>query len=409
MIQKNIAIIGNASSDFVDFASETNTNYTIFLDTRREKNVPHVIPVDFSDYEGLVTAIEEHAGVPFTAILTFYEEYIVTTSLLAKRLGLKSLSPESALACTDKTVMRGAFLGASTQISPAFKIIETLDDALEFAHTHGYPLIIKPASLAKSLLVTKIHSESELHEQYFKIMDLLPAVYQKYAPRNEPKLLIEEFMEGTIHSIDAFVDDSGEPMLLQHCVDYQTGYDIGYDDNFHFSRLLPSNLSAHDQKALHECAAAGVRCLGMSYSPAHIEIIMTKNGPRIVEIGARNGGYRQKMHQSAHGINLYKNHIALLHGEPLDIQPKKNDSCAVMELFPKQPGIFSGVHNLEALEELASLRYLNVRSVLGDQIGKSGDGFKAAAVVMLHNASHAAFQKDMAWFIENVYIKTTAA
>lgn len=406
MKQKNVAIIGNASRDFIDYAAENNVNYTIFLDSRREKLAPHTITVDFNDYEALLEMLVSTESSPFTTVLTFYEEYIVVTALLAQRLGVLGLSPEAALACTDKTVMRGAFLHAPMQISPAFTVIETLDDALTFTKKYGYPVIIKPASLAKSLLVTKIHNEAELRENYFKINDLLPGVYKKYAPRNEPKLLIEEFMEGSIHSIDAFVQNDGVPHLLDHIVDYQTGYDIGFDDNFHYSRLLPSKLSASDQKALKECAKEGMRALGMKNSPAHVEIIMTNKGPRIVEIAARNGGYRQKMHLSAHGINLYNNHIALLHNEALTLHPKTQDPCAVLELFPKQNGLFDGIHFHDELKELNSLRYLNVRYLLGERIGKSGEGYKAATVIMLHNTNKVVFDADLTWLNEHVYIKT---
>ena len=61
------------------------------------------------------------------------------------------------------------------------------------------------------------------------IRDRLSGIYKKYAANRKPKMIIEEFMEGSVHSVDAFVDSNGTPHVLESIVDYQTGYDMGFD------------------------------------------------------------------------------------------------------------------------------------------------------------------------------------
>ena len=61
-------------------------------------------------------------------------------------------------------------------------------------------------------------------------------------PIENQKFLLE-YIKGSIHSVDAFVDSDGSPQVLEQVVDYETGFDVGYDDNFHYSRILPSRLS----------------------------------------------------------------------------------------------------------------------------------------------------------------------
>ena len=134
---------------------------------------------------------------------------------------------------------------------------------------------------------------------------------------------------------------------------------------------------------------------------------MTKDGPRIVEIGARSGGYRQKMHLYAHGINMYQNHLALLHQQPLCLEPLRDEPCAVLELFPKKPGGFKKLQYIEELEELKSLRYLSIRAQPGDYVGKSGDGFKAVAVLMLHNQNANTLYADLEYVKKHVHVVTT--
>ena len=215
-------------------------------------------------------------------------------------------------------------------------------------------------------------------------------------------------MEGPVHSVDAFVDANGEPHVLDAVVDYQTGYDIGFDDNFHYSRLLPSALPAETIARIRDVAALGCKALGMKNSPAHIEIILTTDGPRIVEIGARNGGYRDRMHGLSNGIDLEANAIRLSLGQQPRISATKSEPIGVFELFPKTPGIFTGIANEDRLRELPSLVSLSIHAKEGQFVGTSSDGYKMCAVVILHHSNSDQFAKDMAFLNDQVAVQTAA-
>jgi biotin carboxylase len=292
------------------------------------------------------------------------------------------------------------------KISPAFKKISSENDLIEFAKNSSFPLIIKPTNLAKSLLVTRCDDLEELLGAYNAAKEIAPKIYAKYAPRASLEMIVEEFMEGSIHSIDAYIDKNGKVSLLDDIVDYQTGYDIGFDDNFHYSRVIPSKLSHSIQKEFRDVAVKAVEALGMKSSAAHIEIIVTKEGPRVVEIGARNGGYRERMHELANGIDILGNQLSTILDQPLDITPKKNEPCAVLELFPKTPGIFSGIQNEDLLKGLQSFNYLSIKPKIGDFVGKSSQGYKASAVIVLHSNDSSVFQNDLQFVNDQVCVTT---
>lgn len=408
---KHILIVGREFSSLTNYLEEQGYTYTYLQDIRfakdqAEYNENHIM-VDFSDNKFVHEALSQ-IKKPVDGVTTiFYENYIVITAWIAKQLGLPGMPIESAEACTDKYLMRQRFSTAPAQISPDFKLITSRQDILDFSSTHSFPLIIKPTNLVKSLLVTKSNSTKELRDNYLKSLDMLDSIYKKYAPNRTPQLLIEEFLEGSIHSVDALVDSNGNPLVLDQVVDYQTGYDIGYDDNFHYSRIIPSKLSLDDQKKLRDCAVMGIKALGMKSSPAHVEIIMTKNGPRIVEIGARTGGYRDRMHSIANGFSLIDACISLAIGEKPSIKTTRNDSVAVLEFFPKFDGIFKDLKHEKELRKLSSTYYVSIKALPGDNIGKSSNGYKAAAIVILHNADKKQFDKDLAYVNKNVFIDAT--
>lgn len=406
---KRILIVGKNYSGLSNYLKENEYDYLLLCDVLAtkfpEKRLKRRVVADFSSKESVLAAVDSLEDT-FDGVMTIYENYIVANAWVAEYLGLPGMPPASAEACTDKELMRQLFSKAPRRISPGFQVVRSKDELAAFAESHSFPLILKPANLAKSLLVTKNHDLDELLASYDTALSLFDTTYKKYAPNKTPKLIVEEFLEGSIHSVDAFIDADGVPHVLEQIVDYQTGYDIGYNDNFHYSRLLPSKLSDTDQAALREVAVLGCRALDMKSSPAHIEIIMTNDGPRIVEIGARNGGYRERMHALANNINIPGAALALALGEQPDLTATKSDPCAVLELFPKNPGEFMGLANEKTLRELPSLHYLSIKATHGAFVGKSSDGNKMTAVIILHNPNSVVFEKDLDYINKHVFVQT---
>lgn len=406
---KHVLIIGKKFSGFVNFLEENGYEYTELRDIKStkypEKKLKHRVVADFSSREKVLAAVDALPVKP-DAVFAIYENYILPAAWVAEYLELPGLPVAAAEACTDKYLMRSLFREAPAKISPDFREAHTWEEVQAFAEEHEFPLIMKPANLSKSLLVTKSCNLDELRANYDRTMAKIGEIYQKYAPDRAPKLLIEEYLDGSVHSVDAFVDADGTPHVMREIVDYQTGYEVGYDDNFHYSRILPTRLSAEEQRAFLECAEMGCQALGMRSSAAHIEIIMTKNGPRIVEIGARNGGYRERMYRLANGIDVTRNALRLAFGEKPEIKATKNEPVAVLELFPHEAGEFVELSAQAELEKLASLEYLAIKAEPGKFIGKSSDGFKAAAIIILHHADAEVFAKDLDFVNNNVHIVT---
>lgn len=406
---KTFLIVGIDFSELKQALVDHGHDYIVLKDEKKAKNLDKKMKkrvlCDFSSKESILSAVDT-IKQPIDAVMTSYENYVLASAWIAEHLGVPGMPVEAALACTDKELMRQAFATAPEPISPASAAITDEAFLRSFAEEHGFPLIIKPANLSKSLLVSKAENLDELLHNYRTAMAEVDRVYKKYAPGRQPKLLVEEFMEGSIHSIDAFIDNDGEPQLLDHVVDYLSGYDIGFADNFHYARLLPSSLSTDDQQKLKHVARLGCKALGMRNSPAHIEIIMTTKGPRIVEIGARNGGYRTRMHKMANDLDLFGIAFSTYLGHPDIPQNSRVGFCAVLELFPRHKGIFTEVKNEEQLKKLASLKYYAIKQPLGEVIGSSSDGYKMAVIIILSHIDEAAYRADLEWVNSQVEVVT---
>ena len=405
----HILIVGRGFTTFNNYLTEHGYTYTILRDAATTKPGhrprPGEIVADFTTWGTLEQAVKNLPVRP-DGVVTIYENYVRDVAQIAHLLGLPGMPLSAAQACTDKALMRQLFAQAPKPISPAFQEVTTWDQVAAFAAAHQFPLMLKPANLVKSLLVMKANDLAELQANWQHMTATIADVYAQWAPHASPKIVVEEYLSGHVYSTDAFVDATGVPHVLPHIVDYQTGYEMGYDDNFHYSRLLPSQLSATDQEKLLHCAALGCQALGMRSSPAHIEIIMTPAGPRIVEIGARNGGYRERMYRLSLGLDIYANALYTAIDHPLELEPTRHEPVAVLELFPHETGTFVEVAHEAELQTLPSLEYYKCKRTPGEPTGKSRDGYKFSAVVILHHANPAQFARDLAFVNDNVRIVT---
>lgn len=410
---KTILLVGNSFHTIRDYLLDHGYEYVllrdILLTKHPEKALKRRLVCDFSSWESIRKAVDIASQKHhFDGVMATYENYVLPAAQIADYLKLPGLPLEAAQACTDKYLMRSLFAAAPAKISPAYAEVTSAEQLRQFATEHSFPLILKPANLAKSLLVTKNHSHDELLQNYDKAMQTIDTIYQKYAPGRQPKLLVEEFMEGSVHSVDAFVDKDGTPHILEQVVDYQTGYDIGYDDNFHYSRVIPSRLEQATIDTMREVAAMGCRALGMKNSAAHVELILNNGRPMIVEIGARNGGYRDRMHGLANGIDIIGNAARIATGAQPEIVATKNESCAVLELFPRAKGEFTGLAHEQELQQLPSLVRYRLMAEPGQMVGKSSDGYKMTVIIVLHNADPAVFQRDLDYITKNVAVDINA-
>jgi len=403
-----IWFVGQGSRHYANYFAAHNLKYGLFTDKDRPvsaaSSIP-VIPVDFTSQESILASLPRRPK-DLDGVITIYETYVYGAAVITRHFGLPGMTPQAAKTCSDKILMRQKFLDYQPAITPGFASVQSWSDVLGFIRSHTFPFMLKPANLTKSLLVTKNHNPQELKQNYEFATKTIANLYQKHRVRQAPKLLIEEFLEGSVHSVDGFAGQGGVMRILDQVIDYQTGYDIGKQENYHFSRRLPSRLPKTVQSGIRQVAEQGMKALQMQSSPAHVEVVVTKKGPKIVEIGARLGGYRPRMHSYANRIDLYQANINTALGLKPDITASANKNCAVLELFPDQEGLFTEISNLEKLNHLPSIQYVSIKAKPYSRIGLSSQGYKASIIVMLGNEDSEQFERDYAYVKDKVEVRT---
>ncbi|OHA62700.1 MAG: hypothetical protein A2748_02195 [Candidatus Wildermuthbacteria bacterium RIFCSPHIGHO2_01_FULL_45_20] len=266
-------------------------------------------------------------------------------------------------------------------------------------------MIIKPTGLAASLLVNIAFHKDELEISLHRIFRKIHAQYKKWEGRGEPQVLVEQFMEGEMYSIDCYVSSSGK---IYYCplVHVKTGRSIGFDDFFGYQQITPTMLRPENIKKARECAHKAIRALALFNTTAHIELMRTEHGWKIIELGPRMGGFRDLMYQLSYGFNHTQNDIANRTGQRPKLSRKVLGYTASLKLFARKEGVITNLLGIKKVQELESFHSMEQNSKIGDKAIFAKHGGKSVFNIFLFNKERSNLLADIRRLEQTVSIET---
>ena len=292
--------------------------------------------------------------------------------------------------------MRALLRNYDKNISPAFLVAnddtqETID---KIEKRIGYPLVVKPSGLTASLLVSICYHREELDKVLKLTIKKMDQIYKTKRGRGLPQILVEEFMEGDMYSIDAYVNARGV-IYFAPVVYVKTGREVGFDDFFGYMRMTPTMLNLPHTEEAQEAASKGIKALGMRSTTCHIELMRTERGWKVIEMGPRIGGFRHEMYDLSFGIDHTLNDI-LIRIPKQPILPKKvKGFTAVMQFYAKKEGKLDKIQGLFKIEALESVKRMKVRKEPGDRCTFAKNGGDPVLEVILFNSQRSVLLADI--------------
>ena len=259
-----------------------------------------------NDIDGVVSTAKEFQP---NGIMTLATDMPVRSVAVATaQLGLPGISYETAVKSTDKGEMIKAFSINKVDI-PWFFIVSDNTELNRVSGSVKYPCILKPVDNAGSRGVTLVNGPNELSKAY---------EYSRSNSRNGV-VIIEEYMHGNEVSVE-IICINGEVNILAVTDKLTTGAPFFVE----MGHSQQSQLSSGDIRRIKILAEKAVKTVGIKNGPAHVEIMLTSNGPKLVELGARMGGDCITSHlvPLSTGIDMIEATICLACNENIDIKPK---------------------------------------------------------------------------------------
>ncbi|WP_156823321.1 ATP-grasp domain-containing protein [Woodsholea maritima] len=262
------------------------------------------------------------------------EAGVVTAAQIAADLGLRGTPIDAARAATDKRIMREAFAKAGLA-SPTSHPCQTLEEVERAYRGVGPKAVIKPANGAGSRGVSFVNT----------LTDLPAAFDAAKAIAGSHPVLVEYFMAGEEVAVEAvLIQGAFHPLCISDKTRTKPPYLLD------ISITYPSARSKAEQAAILALAEAGARALGLDNTPLHIEIMMTPDGPYLVEIAARGAGFHvfTDIIPWVTGVDTLGLHIAMALGQDIPaFTPLQRG--AVLEFPVFKPGRVTRLDGVEAM------------------------------------------------------------
>lgn len=350
-----------------------------FNETQIEKEIISTI-----DIPKVIDAAKRHK---IDGIMTLASDMPMrTVAAVAKEMGIVGIDENTAIKATNKASMREALKKSGVPVPIFYKVSNKAEFVLAVSNFNG-EFIVKPADNSGSRGITKIDDLSD--NNYISCA----YDYAKASSRNGD-VVVEEYMKGPEVSVETLTVN-GECHVIQITDKITTG-------SPHFVEMghtQPSRLEDDVKQKIAEIAIEANKAIGITNGPSHTEIIITEDGPKIVELGARLGGDCITTHlvPLSTGVDMVENCIKIALGEPTDIHAKYSKGSAIRYLScPK--GKIKSIMGIEEVRRMDGIRQVSIVHGVGsviDEIESSADrvGF---VVVQGDTASDAAIKCEEA-------------
>jgi argininosuccinate lyase len=184
-------------------------------------------------------------------------------------------------AATRKDRVRAALAAAGVP-DVAHGVAGTWDDARKLASDLGYPLVAKPVDLNSGTGVRRVAGEEELVDAFAAATG---GARNSRGQRRADVLLLEQVLVGQEVSVET-VTWRGETTVLA-VTDKSLTAAPAFVESGH---MVPARLDDAVTAAAQRLVGDALRAVGIRHGLAHTEVMLTAEGPRIVEINPRQGG-----------------------------------------------------------------------------------------------------------------------
>jgi biotin carboxylase len=272
---------------------------------------------------------------------------------VCNRLGLTCISEDTARLSTHKGEMIKAFerFGVSR---PWYYLVDNVDQLSALMNQIEYPCIMKPVDSSGSRGVTLIHGKNHLIDAF--------SYATKYS--TEKAVVIEEFLEGQEVSVEVLVFDG-----IVNVIAITDKITTGPPHFVELGHSQPSVIDDDNQDKIKQLAIKAVKSVGITQGPAHVEMMLTKNGPKMIELGARLGGDCITSHlvPLSTGVNIVKESIKIALSEKPCVQKTLN-KAAIIRYFQAQIGTIRSIKGIEEAQSIPGVIDIALMKKIGDSI-----------------------------------------
>jgi cysteine synthase len=328
-----------------------------------DEYVDQIVFCETNELEPMLAAVRPiHRRRPFAAFLTLGEYDVVVAAQAARELGLVTVDPDGVAVARNKLWMRER-CAAHGVPQPRFVGIASADDAAGAVRHVGLPCIVKPADETSSADVARCHTTHAVVEHFTQIR---AKSENTRGQRRFDRVMVEQSIQGCEVSVEALAE--GNRILVYGVTDKTlTGAAGRFVEAAHaFPSLLPPALVA-------ECAAvaeAALRAVGFDLGMAHVEVRITADGAKLIEINPRPaGGKITELVDRSLGTSCLEHVVRQYLGERvIESVAFPRRAGAAIRYLTGTPGTVTAVTGTDAARAMPGVQEVVVKVERGDAV-----------------------------------------
>ncbi|MEI2436128.1 ATP-grasp domain-containing protein [Priestia megaterium] len=290
-------------------------------------------------------------------IMTLASDFpLRTIAEVSKELHIKGINISTALNVTNKVLMR-QILNENNIPVPKFYNINTFEEYFYATKNFSGKYIVKPAdnSGSRGVVLVENHEDLEERKRAFNYS-------KKYSRSGE--IIVEEFMEGPEVSVETLTYEN-----ITEIIAITDKVTTGAPEFVEMGHSIPSQLEEHIKIEIANLVKNAIRVLGIKEGPTHTEVIVTKQGPKVVEVGARLGGDNITTHlvPYATGVDMVEACIEIALGN----KPMLNQStrkASAIRYFKAKEGKIKDIIGVDDAKRTSEVRNIVFTKQIGDKV-----------------------------------------
>lgn len=329
--------------------------------------VDKFIPADTTNFaETLSVLYRVYQETPFHGVITLLDKSVELVAAIAEEFHLPGSTLEAAHTVKHKYKMRKALKRYNVP-HPKFQFVKTLTDLQNAAGYIGFPLIFKPVAASTSVAVFKLDSVEQL-EKTFQLMNTCERTpYWLYSD----EYIAEEFMEGQEISVEG-ITNRGKIHFAG--ITNKSVASPGFTEWMH---CFPTYFESEICCEIYALVQQAIDAVGINDCAFHVEVMMTVDGPKIVEINSRMAGGFVSSHlvPLATGIDFACASVKTALGESIKLQAMYHQYACERNLFAKKNGTIVDWKHTKKIVSQTGVRDFKILRQVGEYVKVPPDGY----------------------------------
>lgn len=316
--------------------------------------------VSTRDRQGLRKLCDDRraAGDRIRGVTTMGSDIPDVVADLAEYLGTPGPSHATARLATDKYAMKVRFREQGIPI-PWFESVESRAELESVVSRRGFPFVLKPVDRSGSRGVFFVDADADLDRLF----------QRSFEESLCGRCLVEEFLPGPQISTETVLSGGRgvTPGFADRNYELFERFRPQFMEN---GGWVPSQLTEAERRAVEALVVRASLALGVTDGVTKGDVVMTPDGPKMIELAARlsGGDFCESLVPLGSGVNYVRAAIQIAIGETPDLDalvPTKS-RCVANRYFFVEPGRLEAIEGEEEVRAMPFVEKLELWYAPGD-------------------------------------------